>query len=56
MSPLVQLFKLKIKEKNINLSHFFKIKNKIELPFVFIGGINHGNIKSLKNLVRITLQ
>lgn len=36
------------RKKNINLSHFFKIKNKIELPFVFIGGINHDNIKSLK--------
>ena len=35
-------------KKNINLSHFFKIKNKIGLPFVFIGGINHDNIKNLR--------
>ena len=35
-------------KESINLSHFFRIKNKIELPFVFIGGINHNNIKNLK--------
>ena len=42
-------FKSKNKEKKkINLSQFNKIKNKIKLPFVFIGGINHNNIESLK--------
>ena len=41
-------FKSKNKEKTkINLSQFFKIKNKIKLPFVFIGGINQNNVKNL---------
>ncbi len=41
-------FESKNKEKKkMNLSQFGKIKNKIELPFVFIGGINHFNIKKL---------
>ena len=43
-------FRSKNKEKEkINLSQFYKIKNKIKLPFVFIGGINHNNIESLKS-------
>ena len=41
-------FKSKTKEnKIISLSKFYKFKNKIKLPFVFIGGINHINIKRL---------
>ncbi|MAI29769.1 MAG: hypothetical protein CMP38_06145 [Rickettsiales bacterium] len=41
-------FKSKNKEKEqINLSQFNKVKNKIKLPFVFIGGINQNNIKNL---------
>ena len=35
------------KRKTISLSQFSQIKNKIKLPFVFIGGINHFNIKEL---------
>tara|TARA_Y100000813_G_scaffold198152_1_gene185229 strand:- start:1615 stop:2241 length:627 start_codon:yes stop_codon:yes gene_type:complete len=43
-------FKSNNKEKQtINLSEFCKIKNKIKLPFVFIGGINHNNVKNLGN-------
>ena len=43
-------FKSKNKGKEkINLSQFYQIRNKIKLPFVFIGGINHNNIESLKS-------
>ncbi len=43
-------FKSKNKEKKaMSLSQFSKINNKIKLPFVFIGGINHNNIKKLKS-------
>ena len=42
-------FESKNKEKKkIDLLQFSKIKKKIKLPFVFIGGINHNNVKSLK--------
>ena len=35
---------------NYDKLHFhWGIKNKIKLPFVFIGGINHNNIESLKS-------
>ena len=37
----------KKKKKKIDLLQFSKIKNKIRLPFVFIGGINHNNVKKL---------
>ena len=41
-------FKSKTKEKEtISLLEFNKIKKKIKLPYVFIGGINHSNIKKL---------
>ena len=41
-------FESKSKEKEkIDLLEFSKIKNKIKLPFVFIGGINHNNIEIL---------
>ena len=41
-------FKSKTKEKEtISLSQFKKFKNKIKLPYVFIGGINQSNIKKL---------
>ena len=41
-------FKSKTKEKEtISLLEFNKIKKKIKLPYVFIGGINHSNIKNL---------
>ena len=40
-------FKSKTKKKKIDLLQFNKIKKKIKLPYVFIGGINHSNIKKL---------
>ena len=41
-------FKSKTKEKEtISLLEFNKFKEKISLPYVFIGGINHSNIKKL---------
>ncbi len=36
------------KKKKINLQKIIQIKDDIKLPFVFIGGINHENIKMLK--------
>jgi len=35
------------KKKAISLLQFNKFKEKISLPYVFIGGINHSNIKKL---------
>ena len=41
-------FKSKTKKKKaISLLQFNKFKEKISLPYVFIGGINHSNIKKL---------
>jgi thiamine-phosphate pyrophosphorylase len=41
-------FKSKTKKKKaISLLEFNKFKEKISLPYVFIGGINHSNIKKL---------
>ncbi len=36
------------KKKKINLNQFIKIKDDVKLPFVFIGGIQHKNIRMLK--------
>ena len=43
-------FKSKNKEKEkIDLFQFSKFNNKIKLPYVFIGGINHNNFESLNS-------